>query len=61
METPQQRELFELLDYAYIGARYDRDYKITREELEYLAERVQELQTITKKICKKRIKEFVDK
>ena len=61
METPQQRELFELLDYAYIGARYDRDYKITREELEYLAERVQKLQTITQKICKKRIKEFVDK
>ena len=57
-ETPQQRELFELLDYAYIGARYDRDYKITREELEYLAERVQELQKITKDVCKAKIESF---
>ena len=25
-----------LLDYAYIGARYDREYKITKEQLEQL-------------------------
>jgi hypothetical protein len=31
-------------------------YKITREELEYLAERVKLLQQTTEKVCKDRIK-----
>ncbi|GAG11334.1 unnamed protein product, partial [marine sediment metagenome] len=30
-QTDEQKELFELLDYAYIGARYDHSYKITKE------------------------------
>jgi len=29
-KTAEQEELFNLLDYAYIGARYDPDYKITK-------------------------------
>lgn len=36
-ETDEEKKLFELLDYAYIGARYDREYKITKEQLEQLA------------------------
>jgi len=36
-ETERQKELFELLDYAYIGARYDRRYKITKQRSEQLA------------------------
>ena len=36
-ETEEEKELFELLDYAYIGARYDREYKITKKQLEHLA------------------------
>ncbi len=34
--TDEEKELFDLLDYAYIGARYDREYKITKEQLEQL-------------------------
>jgi predicted nucleotidyltransferase/HEPN domain-containing protein len=59
-DTEEQKERFNLLDYAYIGARYDPDYKITRAELKYLAERVQKLKKITQKVCKKRIQGFTE-
>ena len=55
METPQQRELFELLDYAYIGARYDRDYKITKEQLEQLVICAKKLHEVTEKVCEEKI------
>ncbi len=59
LETSAQRELFELLDYAYIGARYDRDYKITKEQLQQLATCVQKLHEVTEKICKEKIESFL--
>jgi len=37
--TKEQEEMFELLRDAYIKARYDRDYKITREQLLLLCAR----------------------
>ena len=58
-ETESQKELFELLDYAYIGARYDREYKITKEQLEQLAPCVKKLHEVTEKICIAKIKSFV--
>jgi hypothetical protein len=58
-KNEEQEELFNLLDYAYIGARYDPDYKITKKQLEYLAKRVKLLQRLTKKICKEKIESFV--
>lgn len=57
--TEEQRQLFDLLDYAYIGARYDPKYKITKGQLEYLAERVKVLQKLAKKICGEKIKSLV--
>ena len=58
-ETDEQEELFNLLDYAYIGARYDPNYKITKKQLEYLAKRVKILQQLTEKICIAKIESFV--
>jgi HEPN domain-containing protein len=58
-ESESQKELFELLDYAYIGARYDREYKITKEQLEQLAPCVQKLHEVTERICKEKIESFV--
>jgi hypothetical protein len=58
--TPKEKNRFELLRLAYVDARYDKTYKITRAELEYLAERVQKLKTITQRVCKKKIKKFVE-
>jgi len=57
-ETEEQEKLFNLLDYAYIGARYDPGYKITKQQLEYLARCVRKLQRLTKKICKEKIESF---
>jgi predicted nucleotidyltransferase/HEPN domain-containing protein len=54
--TQKEKDLFDLLKRAYVDARYDMSYKITREELEYLAERVKLLQQTTEKVCKDRIK-----
>ena len=57
-ETGEEKELYELLEYAYIGARYDPDYYITEDELKYLAKYVQKLHRLTEKICKEKINSF---
>lgn len=56
--TTREKELFELLRKAYVDARYKKNYSITREELEWLAERVQILQELTEKVCKKKMESF---
>ncbi len=58
VETHKDRKLFELLDHAYIGARFIPEYRISKEELEYLSGRVKELMELTEKICKEKIKSF---
>jgi len=57
--TKEQDEMFKLLKKAYIDARYKKEYKITKKQLEYLAKRVKLLQRLTKKICKEKIQSFV--
>jgi uncharacterized protein len=59
LATDEQKKCFDLLKRAYIEARYSPAYKITKEKLEYLAERVQKLQELTKKICETRIKAYL--
>ena len=50
-KTQQEQDLFSLLDYAYIGARYDPGYKISAEGLAYLGERVEMLVGIVERVC----------
>ena len=57
-ETEEERKLFGLLDYAYIGARYDREYKITMQQLEKLSKYVSKLHAVTEKNCKEKISSF---
>jgi HEPN domain-containing protein/predicted nucleotidyltransferase len=57
--TPEQKECFDLLRRAYIEARYNPGYKITKPQLEYLAGRVRKLQRLTKKICQARIESYL--
>jgi len=56
--TAEQDENFKLLKKAYIDARYKKDYKITRKQLEYLAARVKKLQKLTRTVCRKKIDSF---
>lgn len=51
VDTPEQKKCFELLREAYIEARYNKDYKINKTQLDYLTERVKKLESITRQIC----------
>jgi HEPN domain-containing protein/predicted nucleotidyltransferase len=57
--TKEEKRLFELLQKAYIDARYKRDYTIEKNELEYLGKKVEILKEMTERICKEKIKSFV--
>ena len=46
------------LDYAYIGARYDREYKITPQELKYLARCVELLRDQVEISCQEKMESF---
>jgi len=58
LKTAKDHERFELLEYSYIGGRYDPKYKITKEDLEILANDVVKLLKITEKCCRVRISNF---
>ena len=53
--TDEEMARFELLNRAYIDARYKPDYSITREDLEYLASRVAELKALTESSCREKM------
>ena len=57
--APQERDRFDLLRQAYVGARYHDDYKITPQELKYLARCVELLRQQTETSCKAKMKLFV--
>lgn len=54
----QERMRFTLLKKAYVDARYKAEYKISKEDLAWLAERVQLLRKFTEQICKHKIESF---
>jgi predicted nucleotidyltransferase/HEPN domain-containing protein len=54
----QDRARFEKLKDAYVKARYSKHYKIDRDELTWLGERVEELGRIVHAICSERIAEL---
>ena len=57
--TDREKELFELLKRAYIDSRYKMDeFQITKEQLEYLAEKVQQLKSLTEEICSAKIEKI---
>jgi uncharacterized protein len=56
--TVQERQRFSLLKRAYVEARYNMDYKISREDLDFLSERVKILRDLTERICKQKIESF---
>jgi uncharacterized protein len=58
--TIQERQRFTLLKKAYVDARYNMDYKISKDDLDYLSERVNLLRTLTEKICKQKIESFTE-
>lgn len=57
--TKLEQDRFRKLDYAYIGARYDPAFRITKEDLEILSTQVKKLLELTEKNCKEKIESFV--
>jgi uncharacterized protein len=56
--SKEDEDRFKLLEYAYIGGRYDPNYKISKEDLDLLSQDVKKLLELSKKVCEERIKEF---
>ncbi len=57
--TQQERNRFDLLVKAYVGARYHENYVITREELKYLARCIELLTEQTETSCETKMKTFI--
>ncbi|MCB2261974.1 MAG: HEPN domain-containing protein [Candidatus Thiosymbion ectosymbiont of Robbea hypermnestra] len=56
--TEEEKERFKLLRKAYVDARYKPIYTITKEQLDWLAERVNHLKELTEELCKEKIESF---
>lgn len=56
--TDAEKESFDLLCRAYIEARYNLDFKISRQQLEYLISRVEILRDLTERLCREKIAEY---
>ncbi|NBV06910.1 MAG: HEPN domain-containing protein [Proteobacteria bacterium] len=54
----EDEERFKLLEYAYIGGRYDPHYRICKEDLEILEVQVLKLMELTKQACEEKISLF---
>lgn len=54
-DTRFAQRSFELLRRAYVDARYSPHYKITPQELDWLGERVDLLQSVVRQICEKQL------
>ncbi len=54
-KTEDENRLFLLLKNAYVDARYNKDYHITKDELTYLSSRVEKLRDLVEKNCKAKI------
>jgi HEPN domain-containing protein/predicted nucleotidyltransferase len=55
--SEEEQRLFDLLKRAYIDSRY-KEYSITKDELERLAEQVMKLQNLAEEVCKRKIESF---
>ena len=58
LRTQQERDRFDLLRQAYVGARYHDDYKITPQELKYLARCVELLREQVETSCEAKMDTF---
>lgn len=53
--TEKQKELYEILIRAYIDARYNKEFEVTQEALEYLFEKTEKLERLVITSCERKI------
>lgn len=51
-DTPEEERLFKLLERAYVESRYNPDFEITKEDIDALLPKVEQLRDITERVCK---------
>lgn len=57
-DTTEEKRLFTLLKDAYVEARYNPDFLVTKEDIDALLPKVELLRDITKRICEGKIREY---
>ena len=57
----EEKHLFKLLIAAYVDARYNPHFVVTKEDIDALIPKVELLRDITKRICEAKIKEYGEK
>jgi len=61
LKTEEDKRLFSLIKAAYVDARYNPHFIVTKEDIEALMPKVELLRDITKRICEEKIKEYETK
>ena len=61
-DTKEQKELFDYLNFAYIGGRYrsKEDFPVNKEQLDYWSKEAKKLLELTETICKERIECLIE-
>lgn len=54
-DTAEEKRLFALLQRAYIESRYNPDFEITKEDIDALISKIEQLRDIVKNVCRERI------
>lgn len=54
-DTDFERDAFNAMEYAYIGARYDKEFTIDKKAITYLAKRIKVLMQLTNERCSEKI------
>jgi hypothetical protein len=57
-KTDEEKRLFYLIKVAYVEARYNPGFVVTKNDIELIMPVVEQLFSLVKKLCKKRIVEF---
>lgn len=60
-DTSEEKRLFTLLKAAYVDARYNPHFVVTKEDIDALIPKVELLRDITESICTERIKRYKEK
>ena len=60
-DTEEEKRLFDLLQDAYVQARYNLHFRVTKEDIEALIPKVALLRDITRQCCEERIKVYAAK
>lgn len=57
-DTEEERRLFKLLQDAYVQARYNKNFVVTKSDIDALIPKIEQLRDIVEKVCKQRIEYY---